>query len=159
MRAVVRCLNSPCTTQPHSPPKLVRVALILLHIVDKTRSINSAYPSLSHACTTVLFLVDLFGAGWTCAPDPSIEGTWTSHRIPVSAIDIVATIHHYRHERRSKTTQTYSTDSTIHYVVMDIVVRTSAPSRLYRAIDEHHRGQRLTLWICITSLHVLAQKG
>jgi len=45
----------------------------------------------------------------------------------------------------------HSTNSTIQYNVMDTPIRISAPLRPYQAIDEHHRGQRLTIWICITS--------
>jgi len=45
----------------------------------------------------------------------------------------------------------HSTNSTTQYNVMDTPIRISALSRPYQAIDEQHRGQRLTIRICITS--------
>jgi len=45
----------------------------------------------------------------------------------------------------------HSTNSTIQYNVMDTPIRISALLRLHQAIDEQHRGQRLAIWICITS--------
>ncbi len=45
----------------------------------------------------------------------------------------------------------HSTNSTTQYNVMDTPIRISALLRPYQAIDEQHRGQRLTIWICITS--------
>ena len=45
----------------------------------------------------------------------------------------------------------HSTNSTTQHNVMDTPIRISALLRPYQAIDEQHRGQRLTIRICITS--------
>jgi len=45
----------------------------------------------------------------------------------------------------------HSTNSPTQYNVMDTPIRISALIRPYQANDEQHRGQMLTIWICITS--------